>query len=57
MASYPDILLLKQTYPILANEDVVDCALLRKTICDVYAFLAKPNYEPDDILNIINLTK
>ena len=50
VARYPEILLLRQTYPVLKNDDVKDNALVRETTVEVYQFLTKPGYEPDDIL-------
>ena len=53
MARYPEILLSRQTYPVLKNDDVKYNALVRETIVDVYQFLTKPGYEPDDILPLV----
>ncbi|WP_461255526.1 hypothetical protein [Treponema sp. R80B11-R83G3] len=53
MARYPEILLSRQTYPILKNDDVRDNALVRETMVDVYRFLTKPGYEPDDVLPLV----
>jgi hypothetical protein len=53
MALYPESLLPKQSYPILPNEDITDCSLIRETITDLYVFLEKPGYSPDDILRYI----
>ena len=53
MAHYPEILLSRQTYPILKNDDVKDNTLVRETMTDVYQFLTKPEYEPDDILPLV----
>ena len=50
---YPKILLPLQTYPILKNDDVRENALVRETKVDVYRFLTKPGYEPDDILYFV----
>jgi len=50
---YPEILLPRQTYPILENEDIEDNALVRETKMDMYPFLAKPGLEPDDILAFV----
>jgi hypothetical protein len=50
MAFYPDILLPRQTYPILENEDIKENALVRETTVNVYQFLTKTGYNPDDIL-------
>ena len=41
------------TYPILKNDDIKDNALARETTADVYQFLTKPGYEPDDILPLV----
>jgi hypothetical protein len=51
--SYPEILLPKKNYPILENNVVIDNALVRETVLDVYQFLAKTGYEPDDVLPLI----
>jgi hypothetical protein len=53
MPCYPEVLLPRQTYPILENEDIKDNALVRETAVDVYQFLAKHGYEPDDILPLV----
>ncbi len=53
MARYPEILLPRQTYPVLKNDDVKDYTLVRETMVDVYQFLTKPGYEPDDILSLV----
>jgi len=53
MTHYPEILLPKQTYPILKNGEIKDNALVRETTVDVYQFLAKPGYEPDDIMSLV----
>jgi hypothetical protein len=53
MGLYPEILLPKSLYPLLENREVSPCAFVRETPVDVYAFLAKPGYEPDDILSLI----
>jgi len=50
---YPEILLPRQAYPILENEDIADNALVRETTIDVYSFLAKSSYEPDDFLSFV----
>ena len=50
---YPEILLPRHDYPILKNEDVKDNALVRETMMDVYQFLIKPGYGPDDILSFV----
>jgi hypothetical protein len=46
-------LLPKQSYPILTNEDIADCSLIRETTIDLYVVLEKPGYSPDDILRYI----
>jgi len=51
--SYPEILLPRQTYPTLANEDIKNNALMRETIIDVYQFLARTEYELDDIMHFL----
>jgi hypothetical protein len=53
MDIYPEILLPRPSYPLLENKEVSSCALVRETPVDVHAFLAKPGYEPDDILSLI----
>jgi len=53
VARYPEILLSRQTYPVLKNDDVKNNALVRETKVDVYQFLTKPGYEPDDILHFV----
>ena len=50
---YPEILLPRQSYPILENEDVKNYSLVRETMTDVYQFLNKAEYEPDDILHFV----
>jgi hypothetical protein len=50
---YPEILLPKLSYPLLENREVSSFALVREAPVDVYAFLAKPGYEPDDVLPLI----
>jgi hypothetical protein len=50
---YPEILLPRQTYPFLENKDIMDNALARETMIDVYPFLEKAGYEPDDILPFV----
>jgi hypothetical protein len=37
----------------LENKEVLSCALVRETPVDVYAFLSKPGYQPDDILPFV----
>jgi hypothetical protein len=53
MDCYPEILLPRQTYPILGNEDIKDNTLVRETMINVYPFLEKAGYEPDDILPFV----
>jgi len=53
MSCYPEVLLPRQTYAILENGDVRGNSLVRETAVDVYRFLAKPEYEPEDILPFI----
>jgi hypothetical protein len=50
---YPAILLPRQTYPVLENRDIWDNALVHETLIDVYKFLEKAGYEPDDILPFV----
>ena len=50
---YPEILLPLPNYPILKNEDVKENAMMRETTIDLYQFLEKPDYEPDDILSFV----
>ena len=50
---YPEILLPRQSYPILENDDVKDYVFVRETITDVYQFLAETGYEPEDILPLV----
>ena len=53
MLCYPEILLPRQTYPVLENEDIKDNALVRETVADIYPFLEKTGYEPDDVVSFI----
>jgi hypothetical protein len=53
MAHYPKILLPMKNYPILNNEEITDNAFVRETKTDVYQFLNKDGYEPDDILSLV----
>ena len=53
MTRYPEVLLPRRTYPMLENEDVRDNTLARETTVNVYQFLAKTGYEPDDILPLV----
>ena len=50
---YPKILLPRQVFPMLENDDIKDNALVRETKVDVYQYLSKPRYEPDDILPLV----
>jgi hypothetical protein len=50
---YPEILLPRPDYPLLENDEVSDCALVRETIIDVYSFLSKNGYSPDDIIRFV----
>jgi len=50
---YPEILLPRRTYPVLKNKDITDNALVRETMINVYPFLEKAGYEPDDILPFV----
>ena len=53
MARYPGVLLSRQAYPVLKNDDVKDNALVRETMVDLYLFLAKPGYEADDVISFV----
>jgi hypothetical protein len=53
MPQYPEILLPKKNYPVLVNAMMNDCALVRETLTDLYVFLAKQSYGPDDILRFV----
>ena len=53
MTHYPEVLLPRRNYPILENKDVIDNALVRETTVNVYKFLTKTEYEPDDILHFV----
>ena len=53
MTYYPEVLLPRRNYPILENKDIKDNALVRETIINVYQFLTKTGYEPDDILHFL----
>jgi len=53
VARYPGILLSRQAYPVLKNDDVKDNALVRETMVDLYHFLTKPGYEADDIISLV----
>lgn len=50
---YPSIFLPKKNYSILNNEDVRNNALARETKIDVYQFISKPEYEPEDIMPLV----
>jgi hypothetical protein len=52
-APYPEILLPKRSYPILSNEEIGDCSLVRETLIDLYPILDKRGYTPDDILRFL----
>ena len=53
MVCYPEILLPRQSYPILENENVKDNALVRETTINLYKFLANAECEPDDIISFV----
>jgi len=53
MSYYPEILLPGKIFPMLENDDVKNNALVRETKTDVYQFLAKTDYDPDDILPFV----
>jgi len=53
MNLYPEVLLPKSSSRLLKNEDVSSCALAREIAVDVYTFLAKAEYKPDDILPLV----
>jgi hypothetical protein len=53
MEIYPAILLPKLSYLLLENNEVSSCFFIRETPVDIYAFIAKPGYEPDDMLPLI----
>ena len=53
MEFYPEVLLPRKTYSLLENEEIKDNALVRETKIDVYWFLSKPEYGPDDILPLV----
>ena len=53
MLTYPASLLPQKTYPILTNDEVASNALVRETTTDLYAFLGKEGYTPDDILPFV----
>jgi hypothetical protein len=53
MALYPASLLPPRTYHILANEEILNNALVRETTTNLYLILGKKGYTPDDILPFI----
>jgi hypothetical protein len=53
MTLYPQSVLPQQGYPLLTHEDVRDYTLVRETRTDLYDFLGKPEYEPDDIVPLV----
>jgi hypothetical protein len=53
MALYPVSLLPEKAYPILANEEISNNALVRETTVNLYLLLGKKGYTPDDILPFI----
>jgi hypothetical protein len=53
MMAYPEILLPRKAYPVLTHEEVKDNTFVRETSIDLYVFLNKPEYEPDDILPLV----
>ena len=53
MICYPEILLPRQTYPMLESQDVKKNTLVRETTVNVYQYLAKAGYEPDDIMPFV----
>jgi len=53
MRKYPAALLPQKTYPILTNDEVTSNALVRETTIDLYAFLRKKGYTPDDIVPFV----
>jgi hypothetical protein len=53
MDLYPSSLLPQKAYPLLANEEISNNALIRETTTDLYLFLGKKGYTPDDILPFI----
>jgi hypothetical protein len=50
---YHETLLPKRSYPLLSNGEIVDCALVRETLIDLYPILTKRGYAPDDIVRHI----
>jgi hypothetical protein len=53
LVPYPEILLPKRSYPILSNEEIGDCSLVRETSSDLYPILDRRGYTPDDILRFL----
>jgi hypothetical protein len=53
MALYPLSLLPRKAYPILANEEILNNALVRETKANLYLLLEKKGYMPDDILPFV----
>jgi hypothetical protein len=53
MALYPSILLPQKAYPLLANGEISNNALIRETTTNLYLLLGKKGYTPDDILPFI----
>jgi hypothetical protein len=53
MALYPASLLPQKVYPILANGEISNNALIRETTTNLYLLLDKKGYRPDDILPFI----
>jgi hypothetical protein len=53
MDLYPSSLLPQKAYPLLANEEISNNALIRETTTNLYLLLGKQGYTPDDILSFI----
>jgi hypothetical protein len=53
MALYPVSLIPRKAYPILANEEISNNALVRETTINLYLLLGKKGYTPDNILPFI----
>jgi hypothetical protein len=53
MDVYPSSLLPQKAYPLLANEEISNNALIRETTTNLYFLLEKKGYTPDDILSFI----
>lgn len=53
MGIYPEILLPKKPYPLLSNDEIAPNALVRETTVNIYPFLEKKGYAPDDLLPFI----